>query len=52
MKISLENNPLCTIEPNVDVVKVPDPRMARPDSKKRKPGMDTSVFRGIFPRFA
>ena len=33
MKISLGNNPLCTIEPTVGVVEVPDPRMARPNSK-------------------
>jgi ribosome-binding ATPase YchF (GTP1/OBG family) len=52
MKISLENNPLCTIEPNVDNVDVPDPRRAGPDSKSYEPGTDTSVFRGICPRFA
>jgi ribosome-binding ATPase YchF (GTP1/OBG family) len=52
MKTSLENNPLCTIEPNVDIVDVPDPRMARPDSKSYEPGLDATVFRGICPRFA
>jgi ribosome-binding ATPase YchF (GTP1/OBG family) len=29
-----EINPLCTIEPNVGIVEVPDPHHARPDSKK------------------
>jgi ribosome-binding ATPase YchF (GTP1/OBG family) len=52
MKISLGNNPLCTIEPNVGIVEVPDPRMAGTDSKKSKPGTNTSVFRGFCPRFA
>jgi ribosome-binding ATPase YchF (GTP1/OBG family) len=52
MKISLGNNPLCTIEPNAGIVEVPDPRMAGTDSKKCKPGTNTSVFRGFCPRFA
>jgi hypothetical protein len=49
---SLENNPLCTIAPNVDSVDVPDPRMARLDSNSYEAGMDATVFRGICPRFA
>jgi len=33
MKISLEINPLRTVDPNVGIVEVPDERLARPDSK-------------------
>ena len=50
--IAAENYPFCTIEPNVGIVEVPDPRMAGTDSKKSKPGTNTSVFRGFCPRFA
>jgi len=30
-----EINPICTIEPNVGIVEVPDPRNARPDDKRQ-----------------
>jgi ribosome-binding ATPase YchF (GTP1/OBG family) len=34
IKNILSNQPLCTIEPNVSKVEVPDPQDARPDDKR------------------
>jgi len=31
--MSFGTNPLCTIEPNMGIIEVPDPHYARPDSK-------------------
>jgi ribosome-binding ATPase YchF (GTP1/OBG family) len=40
-QIAAENYPFCTIDPNVGVVPVPDPRLARTGSD-RKAGEDPS----------
>ena len=50
--IEAANYPFCTIEPNVGIVEVPDPRHAESASKNGHPGRNTSDFRGFCPRFA
>jgi hypothetical protein len=49
---SLENKPLCTIEPNVGIVEVPDRADGKTGQQKCKPSTDTTIFRGFCPRFA